>query len=136
MAKGPREMLEFADDVQEALNKGLAEHLTKTQKRLSKANPVDTGRMASSWRIGKNQPDLSVEPERDGPGDVTTKDYSGKIEYDGQWFVSNNLSYSERVALDPKWAKGGAGGANWYRAIETSQVESLKKSMTKFLKQV
>ena len=136
MAKGLREMLEFADDVQEALDKGLAEHLTKIQGKLAKANPVDTGRMASSWYIGKNQPDLSVEPERDGPGDVTIKEYSGKIEYDGQWFVSNNLPYAERVALDAKWAKGGAGGANWYRSIENSQVESLNKSMAKFLKQV
>ena len=136
MAKGLREMLEFADEVKEALDKGLAEHLTKTQGKLAAANPVDTGRMASSWYIGKNQPDLSVEPERDGPGEVTTKDYSGKIEYDGTWYISNNLPYAERVALDPKWAKGGAGGANWFRAIENSQVESLNKSMTKFLKQV
>ena len=136
MAKGPREMLEFADNVQEALDKGLAEHLTKTQGRLAADNPVDTGRMASSWFIGKNQPDLSVEPERDGPGGVTIKEYSGKIEYEGQWFVSNNLPYAERVALDAKFAKGGAGGANWFRAIENSQVESLNKSMTKFLKRV
>ena len=136
MAKGLREMLEFADEVKEALDKGLAEHLTKTQGKLAAANPVDTGRMASSWYVGKNQPDLSVEPERDGPGEVTTKDYSGKIEYDGTWYISNNLPYAERVALDAKWAKGGAGGANWYRAIENSQVESLNKSMTKFLKQV
>jgi len=136
MAKGLREMLEFADEVKEALDKGLAEHLTKTQGKLAAANSVDTGRMASSWYVGKNQPDLSVEPERDGPGEVTTKDYSGKIEYDGTWYISNNLPYAERVALDPKWAKGGAGGANWFRAIENSQVESLNKSMTKFLKQV
>ena len=140
MAKGLREMLEFADEVKEALDKGLAEHLTKTQGKLAAANPVDSGRMASSWFIGQNSPELGTRPESwANPGDkrVEVSEYpEAAIEYDGTWYISNNVKYAERVALDAKWAKGGAGGANWYRAIENSQVESLNKSMAKFLKQV
>ena len=64
--KGP----EIVKEIDDALNKGLARFLIITQGKLSAANPVDTGRMASSWFIGKGSPDRSVAPERDGPGPV------------------------------------------------------------------
>ena len=38
------------------MNKGLARFMILTQSKLSAANPVDTGRMASSWFIGKGTP--------------------------------------------------------------------------------
>ena len=37
-----------SNEIQDALNKGLARFLVTTQSKLSAANPIDTGRMASS----------------------------------------------------------------------------------------
>ena len=131
---------EFVPEVKEALDAALAEHLTKTQGKLAKANPKDTGRMASSWFISQNQPELGTRPENwaePGAKRVEVSDYpANAIEFDGTWYISNNLPYAERVALDPKWAKGGAGGAAWYRNIETQQAADFNKSATKFLRRI
>ena len=130
---------EFVPEVKEALDAALAENLTKTQGKLAKANPKDTGRMASSWFISQNQPELGARPEgwaEPGAKRVQLEKPSQKIEFDGTWYISNNLPYAERVALDPKWAKGGAGGAAWYRNIETQQAADFSKSATKFLRRI
>ena len=58
---------EIVKEIDDALNKGLARFIITTQSKLSAANPVDTGRMASSWFIGKGVPNRDVAPERDGP---------------------------------------------------------------------
>ena len=34
-----------------------------TQSKLAQANPKDTGRMASSFYVGKDKPNLKVRPE-------------------------------------------------------------------------
>ena len=54
--------------------------------------------MAASWRVGKNSPDLSVAPEN--PGSAEAKPYSGKITFEGDWYISNNLPYSTIIALN------------------------------------
>ena len=127
---------EFVPEVQEALDKALAEHLTKTQGKLAKSNPVDTGRMASSWFISQNQPELGSRPES-WEGGVQIAEYpANAIEFDGTWYISNNLPYAERVALDPKWAKGGAGGSAWYRNITGQQAADFNKSAAKFLRRI
>ena len=69
--------------VEKRMDAGFAKFVVNTQSKLSASSPVDTGRLASSWMIGKGQPDRSVEPERDGPGSVTIKEYGGKITMDG-----------------------------------------------------
>ena len=51
---------ELVKEIDEAMNKGLARFIITTQSKLSAANPVDTGRMASSWLIGKGNPDRGV----------------------------------------------------------------------------
>jgi hypothetical protein len=128
-----KRLSQHVPDIKEALDKGLARHLILTQSSLAKANPKDTGRMASSWFIGKDSPDRSVAPERDGPGPVNLPDYNGRIEYDGTWYISNNLPYAERVAFDPKWAKGGAGGAAWFTTIVSQMPADLNKQIQRFL---
>ena len=131
---------EFVPEVKEALDKALAEHLTKTQGKLAKSNPKDSGRMASSWFISQNKPELGARPEswaESGAARVEVSEYpANAIEFDGTWYISNNLPYSERVALDPKWSKGGAGGTAWYTSIVNQQEADFNKSATKFLRQV
>ena len=128
-----KKLSQHVPDIQKALDKAFAEHIVVTQGKLASSNPVDTGRMASSWFIGKDTPDRSVAPERDEPGGVDVPQYSGRIEYDGTWYISNNLPYAERVAYDPKWAKGGAGGAAWFTSIVGQMTADLNKRMERYL---
>lgn len=130
----------YVPEVKEALDKALAEHLTETQGRLAKAAPKDTGRFASSFFVSQNQPETGTRPENwaePGAKKVEVSQYpANAIEFDGRWYIANNLAYAERVALDPTWAKGGAGGANWYRAIEGSQAADFNGVATKYLRRV
>ncbi len=130
----------FVPEVKKALDKALAEHLTLTQGKLAKSNPVDSGRMASSWFISQNQPERGARPESWAePGDkrVEVSEYpENAIEFDGTWYISNNLPYAWRVAYDEKWSKGGAGSTAWYTNITTQQKADFNKSATKFLRQV
>ena len=72
-----------------------------------RCQPVDTGRMASSWFIGKGNPSREVAPERDGPGPVKVTLQRADHHEVRLWIKL--LPYAERVALDPLWA----GGAGW-----------------------
>ncbi len=129
---------DYVPEVKEALDKALAEHLTLTQGKLAKANPKDTGRMASSWFVSQNQPRTDTRPDDWAPEGAkkVELDKPQNVEFDGTWYISNNLPYAERVALDPKWAKGGAGGAAWFRNIETQQAADFNKRATKFLRRI
>jgi hypothetical protein len=89
---------DIAPEIQEALDKALSRTLNLQQGALSKSNPKDTSRMAASWHIGKNSPDLSVAPEN--PGSAEPKPYNGKITFEGDWYISNNLPYSTIIALN------------------------------------
>jgi hypothetical protein len=95
--------------------------------------------MASSWFIGKNNPDRSMRPEDWAPPQakrVELPEYSGPIEYDGTWYITNNLPYAERVGLDPRWAKGGAGGTDWFTRIVNQQPRDFNKRAEKYLRRV
>ena len=125
---------DWVEQVQQGLDKALTEHLTLTQGELGKANPKDTGRMASSWFIGQNRPPTDVRPEgwaEPGAKRVVLPEYTGRITFDGTWYISNNLPYAQRVALDPKWAKGGAGGADWFTRIVNQQQVKLNQRLQK-----
>ena len=89
---------DITPEIQKALDKALARTLSLQQGALSKSNPKDTSRMAASWTIGKNNPDLSVAPEN--PSSPEPKPYSGKITFEGDWYISNNLPYSTIIALN------------------------------------
>ena len=111
-------------------NRAFSRHIQMDQGRLAKANPKDSGRMAASWRIAQGNPDTSTESE-DYKGDGRPQQYSGQIEMDGTWHLSNNVPYAARVALDPKWAKGGAGGSAWYTSIANASRGRLEEELRK-----
>ena len=101
--------------IRKALNKAFSDLIFDTQGKLAKGNPVETGRMASSWYIGQDQPSREVRPA-DWQG-VEVPEFSGVIEFDGNWYITNNLPYAERVSLDQKWAKNSVGGSAWFTTI-------------------
>ena len=121
---------EVTPEIQAAANRAFSRHLQKDQGRLASANPKATGRMAASWRIAQNSPDTSTEPE-DYSGDGEPRPYNGQIEMDGTWYVSNNVPYARRVAKDPKWSKGGAGGSAWYDSITNASRGRLEEEFRK-----
>jgi hypothetical protein len=118
-------------NIRKALNKAFAEHIVVTQGKLAKNNPVQTGRMASSWYIGQDQPSREVRPA-DWQG-VEVPEFSGVIEFDGNWYITNNLPYAERVSLDPKWAKNAVGGAAWFTTIVGQMPADLRKRIVAYL---
>jgi len=145
---------DWVPQVRKALDQALTDHIALTQGKLSQANPKDTGRMASSWFVGKDQPDLQVRDKdwgkpakRKYPGGVGTEGvivepgvmkldipyYQKKITSDSDWYISNNLPYAERVAYDPVYAKGAPGGVAWFTTIATQQKNDLKKRILKEL---
>ena len=103
-------------EIDAALDRATAQFLTNTRSKLSAASPVLTGRLASSWNIGRNQPDLSAPPEREKREKITLKPFDGQITYGGNWFISSNLPYSQRAAFDPY--NGRRGGGDWFTRIE------------------
>ena len=105
-------------EIDEALDRATAQFLFNTRSKLSAASPVLTGRLASSWNIGKNQPDLSAPPERDAKGPIQLKPFSGQITYGGNWFISSNLPYTQRAAYDPY--NGRRGGGDWFTRIDNN----------------
>ena len=111
-------------------NRAFSRHIQMDQGRLASANPKDTGRMAASWRIAQNSPDTSTEPEGYS-GDGEPRSYNGEITMDGTWHVSNNVPYAHRVAKDPKWSKGGAGGSTWYDSITNASRGRLEEEFRK-----
>jgi hypothetical protein len=128
---------ELVREIDQALDRGLARFLILTQGKLSKSSPVDTGRLASSWFIGAGIPDRSVPDEMDGKNTPSITKYDGRITMDRDWFISSNLDYSERVAFDPKYGKGGrVGGAAWFTTIANNLGKDADKSFDFFLRKV
>ena len=128
---------DIVNQIDDALNKGLARFLVNTQSKLSASSPVDTGRLASSWMIGKGAPDRSVPPERTEPGSVDIQEYGGEITMDSDWFISSNLPYTQRAALDPGYVgRRGAGRGDWFTAIENGLPRDANAAFEFFLKKV
>ena len=55
----------FPKEVIEALDRGQAKLVINTQSKLSASSPVDSGRLASSWFVSKDQPDTTSERDKD-----------------------------------------------------------------------
>lgn len=121
-------------EIDAALDRATAQFLTNTQSKLSAASPVLTGRLASSWNIGRNTPDLSAPPERDALGPIKIKPFGGRITYGGQWFISSNLPYSQRAAYDPY--NGRRGGGDWFTRIENRLASDWNTIATRELKKI
>ena len=110
----------FFNALEEAVDMAFSEFVQSTQGLLTSRAPVDTGRLASSFFISKTVPSNEVTytpwaPK--GARKVIRPEYSGKITYDGTWFITNNVPYGPYVAFDPVYGKGGrAFGPDWYTA--------------------
>ena len=128
---------EIVKEIDDALDKGLARFLVNTQSKLSASSPIDTGRLASSWMVGKGVPDRSVPPERDGPGSVTIKEYGGPIKMDSDWWISSNLPYTERAAFDPGYiGRRGGGAGDWFSRIENNLDKDAQRAFDFYLRKV
>ena len=131
--RGPK----IVREIDRQMNKGLARFVILTQSKLSAANPVDTGRMASSWFIGKDNPNRQVAPEREKRGRIVVTPYNGPISMKSDWWISNSLPYAERVAFDPQWAKNGRrGGADWFTRIQNGLPKDAERAFDFFLRKV
>ena len=128
---------EIVKEIDAALDKGLARFLTNTQSKLSASSPIDTGRLASSWFIGKGVPDRDVAPERVEPAPPTIKDYGGPITMESDWWISNNLPYAERAAFDPGYVgRRGGGAGDWFTRIENNLARDAERAFDFFLRKV
>ena len=141
---------EIIKEIDEALDLGLARFLILTQGKLSKNSPVDTGRAASSWFIGQGVPNREVPAPQGTPstyrkgvkvkqgvtGPITQERPSQKITMDSDWYISSNLDYSERICLDPKWSKNGAGGEDWFTKIVNGLDKDAGRAFQFFLRKV
>ena len=54
-------LADWSRKVSNALDQALAEHIVLTQSKLAQACPKDTVRMASSFYVGKEKPDLQLD---------------------------------------------------------------------------
>lgn len=137
MAKKKFRGAEIVKEIDDALDKGLARFLINTQSKLSVSSPIDTGRLASSWMIGKGVPDRSVPPKRDEPAPPTIEKYGGPITMESDWWISSNLPYSERAAYDPGYVgRRGGGAGDWFTRIENNLAKDAQQSFDYFLRKV
>lgn len=127
---------DIVPEIEEAIDKAFSVFITTTQGKLFKASPVETGRFASSWFIGKNKPSDEVRPENwgaKGRPKLVQPEFTAPITFGGNWYITNNLPYAYRVSTDPIWAKGGNPGANWYKNIVAQMPRSLQDEIKKTL---
>jgi hypothetical protein len=84
--------------------------------------------------VGKGVPDRSVADEMpEGSTPVVTKP-TFKITMDSDHYISNNLPYAERAALDPY--NGRRGGGAWFSSIENRLAQDAQAAFDFFLKKV
>ena len=128
---------EIVREIDEALDKGLARFVIGTQSKLAAASPVDSGRLASSWYVGKGVPNRDERPKdwaEPGAERVKIEKPSMKITMDSDWWISNNLPYAERAAFDPYNGRRGAGA--WFTSIENRLAQDAQKAFDYFLRKV
>ena len=115
---------QIVPEIQEALDDALTGTLFEVQGQLNKQPPVDTGRMASSWQIGHNSRPNPADRGENWNSGVQRWEYTGKISFKGDWYISNAVPYAEPVCLlgsyPPSW--GGQAPASipkgWFTTIE------------------
>ena len=125
---------EIVREIDEALDKGLKRFITNTQSKLSAASPVRFGRLASSWMVGKGVADRSVAPEREAYSEPVITRYSGDINMQSDWWISNSLVYAYRAAFDPY--QGRRGGGDWFTRIENRLDQDAERAFDYFLRKV
>ena len=137
MAKKKFRGPELIKEIDDALDKGLARFIINTQSKLAAASPVDSGRLASSWFVGKGVPNRDERPEtwaEPGAKRVEIEKPSMKITMDSNWWISNSLPYVSRAAFDPYNGRRGAGA--WFTSIENRLAQDAERSFDYFLRKV
>ena len=148
---------EIVPGLQKALDGALANTLNLQQGELGIANPKDSGRMASSWFIGQNQPRRDTRPEDFGtkaerkvvdgksvitkPGSQTLviEKFNGKITFEGAWYISNNVPYAQPIALQGGYPRSWGGKPvpslllqkDWYTSISNRTGQVFAKEFNK-----
>lgn len=126
-------------NIKKALDDAMGEFLLKTQTKLVKDNPADTGRMASSWQVAQGQVRRVSRPEDWAPKGAKKREAEPlpkRIEFDGTWYVSNSVEYASRIAFQGDAGKGGLGGADWYTSIVNQLPTSWGKVLNKHLRKL
>lgn len=110
--------------LQKALDTALDGTLNLQQGALNKQPPADSGRMASSWRIGYNTRPAADRGEKwDSGGEGVKWEYEGKITFKGQWYLSNEVPYAQPVCLLGGYPRSWGGTApesipaGWFTSI-------------------
>ena len=123
---------DIVPEIQEALDAALAGTLNLQQGKLGRANPKDSGRMSSSWFIGQNVPrrDYPINWADKGREVYEKEEYSGKITFKGTWYISNNVPYAQKIALDYSAAVMKAQ-KDWFTAIANQTTDVFKRQFKK-----
>ena len=131
---------EIIKEIDDALDKGLARFVINTQSKLSASSPVDSGRLASSWFIGRDAPNRKERPAdwaEPGAKRVEVEQYSGPITMASDYYVSNNLPYAARAAYDPGYVgRAGGGAGDWFTKIVNNLPKDAENAFDFFLRKV
>ena len=86
--------------IKKATDALLSEVIVTTQGRLGSdaISPVQTGRLRSSWNASEGSPSDAVPPE--GTNSPSTDARALKVDSDKKYFLTSNLPYTQRVALE------------------------------------
>ena len=110
----------YGQALRAAMDKAFSGFIQETQSLLTQRAPIDTGRLASSFYITQSTPSTQQRPADWAPPGAKKQvlpEYTGKIAFDGTWFITNNVPYAVFVAKDPTYGKNGRGfGSEWYNA--------------------
>jgi len=132
-----RDIDKWLKKVRKGLDDATAAHVIKTQGKLAKNAPKDSGRLASSWFVsqGRQGVDETRPDDWAAPGarrvEVRQPDY--KITVESDHTISNNLPYARRTAFDPVYGKGGAGGGAWFTNIVNSQARNYEQAIKRHM---
>ena len=128
----------WGKEVLDAVDCGIRRTVINTQSKLVAASPISSGRLASSWMVGKNQPDESERGEDWAPPGAKrveiARPKSETINAQADWYISNAVPYAYRSANDPY--QGRRGGGDWYSRIENSLERDLNREIKICLRKV
>ena len=124
----------FFDQLEDGIDAAWSEYVQEMQGQLTSRAPIDSGRLASSFYITKGNPSNQSRPADWAPPGAKKQvlpEYTGKIAFDGTWFITNNVPYAVRVAKNPTYGKNGRGfGSEWYNATVNLNQTRMNAALT------
>ena len=122
-----------------SLDQAYGQHILKTQEAAVAANPKDTGRMASSWKAQEGAYTHDAKPENWNEGGGRRSGGSPQVQPEWmepnaaklgeEWYLTNSVPYAKRLAYDPKYSHGGAGGSAWWTSIANQNARLLDERL-------